>query len=363
MLVSFLMQLSLATPGPLPEVCFDEQLSISSTECLTARRERMWARFAIAPIDEEAASGAQIMRAGIVDGVDRDLVAITFEARPDQPPVVVVEGHGGQRISHPLPAASWKAALDGAFFADRELVPPRRALTPEGQGDILICIHSWSAHVEIANVPGSDEGQGPVRQRSEDACDGPGLAFRYAFRLAELAVNAIPACAALNPEQHRNDASRLAACLTLRGNTLVAADLMNQKGEPPDGSRGDDPNADEWAYWLSTGMTGRLEWAGEVVQESNVFREGQPRSPRLSDVMVERVGPLEGFTVYQNQFGARDADSGWITGQVAYWVGDANSEQQMVADYRQDWSRPDGDYWRMDNWVIGPFRVLETSDN
>lgn len=363
MLVAVLMQLGLATPGPLPEICFDEELGMSSTECLVARRERMWSRFSIAPIADEAAAGVKIMRAGIVDGVDRDLVAITFEARPDQSPAVVVEGYGGQRILHPLSAAVWDAALRSAVFADRELVPLRR-IPEAGEGqDVMICFHSWTAHVEIANVPGSDERQGPVRQRSEDACDGAGLAFRYAFRLAELAVNAIPACAALEPGQHRNDASRLAACLMLRGNTLAAADLMNEKGEPPDGSRGDHPNADEWARWLSTDMTGRLEWAGEVVQESNVFRPGQPHSPRLSDVMTERMGALEGFTVYQSVFGARDADNGWITGQVAYWVGDANGDEQqmMVADYRQDWSRSDGGYWSMDNWVIGPFRILETS--
>lgn len=363
MVIALLMSLALVDLDDYPQACRDDGPGMSST-CMAALRDRTWTGFSVTPIEQEAASGAQIMRAGFVDGYDRDLLVVSFEARPNQPPMVVVQGSDDRRISHPLSARAWEAALEGAVVADRELAPTDLASPPGEDGERTICMHGWATHVEMANTAGMAYKVTPVRRRYEYACGNGGLAFRYAFSLASLAVEAIPACAELKPEQHRNDPSRLAACLALEGNTVAAASLMNEKGEPPSASYGDTPDEREWSRWLATDRTSRLDWAGEVFEESNVFRSGQPSPPRLSNILAERTATLREFRIYQAAFGARDAGNGWITGELAYRIdGEDGAQRWMVADYRQEWSRGGGFGWRMDNWVIGPFRLIQLPED
>lgn len=343
---------------PYPPECEEDDETPACAAALLAQR---LSTFDAPPIEAEAATDAVVMRAFVSNGYGRDIVLISFEMRPDQPPMVVIKGRNGARLSHPISGADWDRAMSGSTNADRLLSPVSRVTNGD---EIFICMHPWGAQLEMANTQNANGDTIPVRIKAERSCDEDGLALRYAFDLADIAVKAIPACADLDPDKHRNAPSRLSACLLLRGNTVAAASLMNERGEPPSQAYGHLPDEEEWARWLATDSTSRLDWAGEVFEESNVYRSGQPPRKRMSDIMLERAAGLKDLTIYQAEFGARDANNGWITGEVVYVIeGEDGRRQEMIADYRQEWSRGGGFGWRMDNWVVGAFRVLEPQDD
>lgn len=137
---------------------------------------------------------------------------------------------------------------------------------------------------------------------------------------------------------------------------------MNVKADPPDNGRDQPIDERAWQEWLASGGRGCLDWAGEVYEESNTYRSGQPRRPRLSEVLVDRLATLPGVRVYQVEFGARDFETGWIVGQIVYDAPtEVNPERQMVADYRQEWTGGYG-YWSLVSWTVGPFRPVSHED-
>jgi hypothetical protein len=60
----------------------------------------------------------------------------------------------------------------------------------------------------------------------EDACQD-GLVQPFALGLAQQALDLLPPCRVINPEQHRNVVSILAACTRLSGDRIAAAQGMN----------------------------------------------------------------------------------------------------------------------------------------
>lgn len=343
-----------ATAADQPRVYCDPEEQDAACE-LTERR-RLEAAYRAVPAEQEAGTGAEIYRSFFYDGYGRDLLLISFEARPEQSPIVVVSGRDGRRVQGAVASADWERIRYEGMFADRTLAP-----LPEATGldDVLICLHGWGVLVELVNAEDLNGDRRTVRRKVQNTCDRDGMAGRYGFRLAEMALKALPGCAELDAESHRNDVARLDACLYLAGNTVAAASLLNQKGEPPANGYGDVATLEAWRAWLATDSTSRVDWAGEVHVESNRFVPGQPRPPRLADVMFERASVLKDLRIHQVEIGARDDRNGWIKGEVAYRVsGDDEPERLMVADYRQEWSRGNGFGWRLDNWIVGPFRPL-----
>jgi hypothetical protein len=339
----------------LPSVC-DVEAETETPECSAALQARLLDMFGAAPIEAEAATAARIHRAFYADGYGRDVLLISFEMRRDQPPVVVIRGRDRREISHAIHAEVWDRVVDEGRIADLEIP----AVPPPSSGEVLLCLHPWSAKVEMAHTENANGAVVPVRSMTESSCQRKTLAFRYAFQLAELAVEAIPACDQLDADQHRNDVARLEACLALAGNTVTAASLMNQKGDPPFAYGGHAVTPQQWADWLQSDTGGVLDWNGDV--RSGRVRDAQNARVELTDIVLARTAPLSGLRIYQRVVGAHTADEGWIEGQLSWEEPDgAGGDRLMVADYRQEWGRS-GDTWRLRRWIVGapqPFRDPE----
>lgn len=341
---------------PLPVVC-DVEAEVETPECRAALQAQLLEMFGATSIEAEAASGARVHRAFIANGNGRDMLLVSFEMRRDQSPTVVLRGRGGRFLSHPVSAEVWDRVADEGVYADRDLGPP----PAYRDGEVRICVHPWSATVEMANALNSNYDPTPFRSRSDSSCQPKSLVFRYAFLLAELAADAIPACDQLDPEEHRNDASRLEACLNLAGNTVAAASLMNEKGDPPYAYSGRPITTDLWAEWLLSDTTAVLDWNGQV----RTGRVGGSADPRieLSEIVQERTAALSGLRIYQSVIGAHSPEEGWIEGQMLWSEpGAAEDDPMRVAAYRQEWSRTPGGRWRLRRWTVGPDRPFRPSE-
>jgi len=211
-------------PGP-PE-CLDVN---DANRCDPEVQARVRALLGMASIEAEAASGAIVYRAFFVDGYGRDMPAVAFERRPGQSPEVVVYGEEGRSARAPVDYETWERVVREAEYADRMLAPLSE---PSGadpdEESVVICAHGWVQTVEVANGPRERFVEEPVRRRTESACDGA-LTTRYAFLLADLAVNQIPWCGRIDADTERNSVTRLATCLVLSGDRLTAADLYNER--------------------------------------------------------------------------------------------------------------------------------------
>lgn len=105
---------------------------------------------------------------------------------------------------------------------DRAFVP-----RPENPGEISICMHSWVYTIEATDPAREHFTRTPLRRKTEDACeDGP--AEPFATDLQRAALSLFPHCDRLDPEQHRNPASQLVACASLRGDRMAAAEVLNR---------------------------------------------------------------------------------------------------------------------------------------
>jgi len=342
-------------------------LMLGAQEPDTAPSAELLQSLGMAPIEQEAATGAVVYRAFFVNGYGSDMPAVTFEMRPDTPPTVTVHGFDGKRISAPVAREVWDRVVDESWIVSRELVPLVSEVQTGDEVVQIVCTDGWTATVELVNTrdPWGRPQTEPFRRR-QNACAsvGPEPVIRFSFILAGLAAETFPACAELDPDKSFNNVGRLNDCLHLSGNTLAAASLMNQKGEPPSFAYGQTPTSEEWADWLWTNNGGRLDWNGEIYQESSTYRVGQERAPPLAEVMVEISKGLPGLIIYQSEVGARSDEEGWIKGEIAYRRSDAgdNESAYMVADYHQQWSRVPGGEWHMDIWTVGPFREVQTDD-
>jgi len=340
-----------------PAVCDQDDQSVA---CAVAEQARLEARYGAPSIETESATGAQVFRSFFYDGYGRDILLVSFEMRPNMPPMVVVRGNAEERVEAPGAASTWDRVESEGIFADRVLMP---MAAKSGDDEVLICMHGWGVVVEMANAA-DDSGYRPaVRRKAQNTCDHDGMAGRFGFLLADQAVLSVEACEQLDADKHRNAVARLRACLFLQGNTLAAASLMNEKGEPPGRDYAGTPTRQEWSDWLSTNSTSRIDWAGAVYQETSIYRNGQSQPARLSQRMVELTETMPDLAIYQSRVGARDDRNGWIEGEISYRVSsDGDPERLIVAEYRQEWSRGGGFGWRMDNWVVQPFRPLETPE-
>lgn len=309
--------------------------------CDGERQSQMQASLGVASIEDEAASGAEVYRAFFVDGYGRDMPAVAFERRAGASPVVTIYGGNGERMSAPVSTAAWNRVKREARFADRQLQP-----TGQVGDERSLCFHSWMSTVEMANSTGSRE---PVRRRTEDACNR-GLTIDYAYALAEIAVEAIPPCDALDQEKQRNHVTTLATCLGLKGDRLAAVELRNQRGEIGPGWRRDQTDAGLWRASLGTNGSPRLNWAGtEVVTD----RGG---NNRVAEFIVARIAERPGMRFHQTGFEGVNRQRGAVTGLIEYDVEDV----RYAAPYTQTWVwDPYLSEWMLESWNVQPFAVAQ----
>lgn len=337
-LAALAIQQAPAEPDPN---CLDDN---HTNRCEAVEQARVRALLGAAAIEDEAAAGAEIYRAFYVDGYGRDMPAVSFERRHGEPPRIVVLGEENARLQGPASAESWAAIVRASVLADRVLVPVKQA-----SGDEVVCLHSWVATVEMANSQ-PDFDRIPVRRRTEDACGGA-LTNRFAHQLADLALKDLPSCAVLDPAHSRNSVTLLETCLELEGDTMAAAELWNQAQIPHENTE------DAWRAWLGYGnVQPRIDWAGEIVQETNVSRLGDTRPPPdAAAFLVEHFGAADYFFVSWSRVSASTSRDALIDGVI-----DLRSDGRMlVASYRQVWRKEDGFDWQLANWTIEPFKVAD----
>lgn len=321
--------------------CLDDN---HTNRCGAVEQARVRALLGAAAIEDEAATGAEIYRAFYVDGYGRDMPAVSFERRNGEPPTIVVLGEDGARLEGPASAETWDAVVSGSRLADRVLVPLEA--NPDEE---VICLHSWVATVEMANSR-PDFDRVPVRRRTEDACGGA-LTNRYAHLLADLALKGLPSCAVLDPAHSRNSVTLLETCLAFEGDTMAAAELWNQTQIPHENTE------DGWRAWLGHGnVQPRIDWAGEIVQETNVFRLGDTLPPPdAAAFLVEHFGAADYFFVSRSRVSASTSRDAVIDGMIDL----RSNEQLSVASWRQVWRKEDGFDWQLASWTIEPFKVAD----
>jgi len=225
--VLFLPAPSLASAQPAADPnCRDDR---GVDRCAEAQQGRVRALFGMRPIEEHRAAGDQARRVFYVDGYGRDLIAIAFVRARGQDPTLWVHYPQvqGERRSEPLrapvPLAVWEDILRRSHNFERSFAP-----RPGADPAASICLHSWVYTIEAAD-PATGYRPASLRRKTEDSCEG-GPGGIYAREMERAALALIPHCAALDPAQHRNPASMLAACRILRGDRLAAAEALNRAG-------------------------------------------------------------------------------------------------------------------------------------
>lgn len=218
MLAAALALLPLASLNAQAPNCRDDR---GQDRCGATSQSKQRAAYGLMPIERLAEQKVHLMRTFFVDGYGNDAGAVTFARAPAQEPRMEVRfarprngGVAPAPLSTIIPVATWdKLVAESADF-DRTFAPSAAG------GEVNICLHAWVATVEAVDVDGR------IRRRTEGACD-KGLAMRHAFRLAAAAVEALPACALLDPKKTRNDVTRLAECTLLAGDRAAAAQAYN----------------------------------------------------------------------------------------------------------------------------------------
>lgn len=181
--------------------------------------------FRLTPIHQLAAAGAEVRRAYLSDGIGRYIAAVSFTRANGESPYVTitlpVTTFQREPVRAPVPASVWQEVISLSQNFDRSLVP----LPTPTSDEIRVCIHPWGAYVEA--VERRSEGtDATVRRKAGNACDDE-LALPYAFWLAQQAINTLPSCQQISPDDHRNAAAIVAECGKLAGDRLAAVEVLN----------------------------------------------------------------------------------------------------------------------------------------
>lgn len=218
--------LAQAQSGPGVD-CRDDQ---GVDRCPEAEQRRVRALYGVGSIEEHRTAGDQVRRVFYVDGYGRDMVAISFVRARGRDPMVRIDyprREGQPRpepLAAPVPQAVWDDILGRSRNFERSFAP-----RPDDDPNVIrMCIHPWVYTIEAAD-PAIGHQPATSRRKTEDACEG-GPGALYAREVERAALALIPHCAALDTEQHRREASMLAACRILRGDRLAAAEALNRAG-------------------------------------------------------------------------------------------------------------------------------------
>ncbi|HEX8661849.1 MAG TPA: hypothetical protein VF686_08270, partial [Brevundimonas sp.] len=148
-----------------------------------------------------------------------------------------------------------------------------------------------------------------------------------------------------------NDVAKLESCLTLEGDLVAAATLMNEKGRVT-AFGVQEINETDWSLWVGhANQNARLDWNGEIIQETNSFGPGDPMPRTISEFMSGQANRLGGIHVEVRTVGALSSSSAWIEGAVIHY----RDRKTYRAASRQEWVRPDGFDWALKSWTVGPF--------
>ena len=310
--------------------------------CDPQEQRRMLALFGLLPVEDHVEAGSQLRRAHYVDGYGREVVAVVFIRPRGEDPVLRV--HFPRRGSEaridplqaPVPAEIWENVLRRSDHFDRDLVP-----VPAGGP--IICMHSWVYTVEAVDPARGPNLPATVRRRTGDACDDD-LVQAYAWELQEEAIRLLPHCDRLDPEMHRNSATRLAACAMLGGDRLAAATVHNLASRL---SRIDGPSDERIAGGLFD-YRATLSWNGERIGGDGGL---------AARAWAQRIGGEAGGNFFITAVRGESADRVVVEGLLSR-VEERPDEQPDIylnAPVEQVWTRRYGNDFSIENATIGAF--------
>lgn len=298
------------------------------------------------PAAAEAAAGVETYRVFFTNGYGRkEPTVVAFERRPGDEPKAVVYTLDG-KLERPVTEATWRMVQEDSRFADRKLVP----LPPVKEGSefvdsVTICSHPWGVVMELINSPLSPARA--VRSAQQNTCHA-GLTTQFGFELARLAVEQFPACAALDPEDHRNDVTLLAECARLTGDKIAAASLANQLIHP---FQMPTDSPEFWNRWMGRNAQPELNWSGQIIKDA---ARGENSVGKFLAAQDERwILHLD-----PNRFEGVDARNAKVTGVFTRLktLDDPERDIEEQADYEQVWTFDNSDDgWQLMTWRVGIF--------
>jgi hypothetical protein len=329
---------------PPSEDCRDDD---GVDRCDPEQHRRVLARYGLQPIETHLAAGDMVRRAFFVDGYGNDLVAISFVRAKGRDPVLWVHVPSGKEQGRPpmqasVPGPVWDDLVRRSAHFDRTLGPaPKPKPNPDSEWEeIVLCSHSWVYTVEATELADRlDVRLARVRRKTDDACE-EGLAQAFALELARAAVPLLPACALLDPRQHRNLASLLSACTLLSGDRLAAAEVMNRLDLLDDVGHG--PNAALAAKVFS--IEAEVDWQGS--------RSAGPGE--AAKIWVDKLAGGGAHLFYEAIEGL-SADRVRFVGALSRHVEVSNGQSvYQRARVEQIWRREGGDF-SIERALVGPW--------
>lgn len=284
--------------------------------CAPEQHRRVLELYGLQPIEAHARAGDQMRRIFYVDGYGRDVVAIAMVRTPGRDPTLFVHfpkpagAAARPALTALVPGSVWAAALGRSSHFERELRP---AASPSEA--MAMCLHSWVYTVEAVDPPRREGGRAMTRRKVEDACQD-GLAEVFANELAALALPLLPYCEALDPDLHRNDASRLGACSSLEGDRQAAARAHNlamrlgHLNGPEDNGRAQE----QFEY------NARIDWADQATANRRAAEEWIART----------TGPA-GASFYFSRAVGETSEQARIEGELIRSAGDDNNPTDLRA--------------------------------
>jgi len=243
--------------------------------CVADQQARTRALFGVRSIEQHRDAGDQVRRVFYVDGYGRDTIAISFVRAPGREPIAYLhfpnrqDRPANRSLEAPVPELVWNDILRRSANFDRSFTPrPATQRQPGEDQEIAICLHSWVYTIEAYDPARPSGERAALRRKTEDACEnGPGEAFAWELQAAALPL--FPFCAALDPDQHRNPASQLAACSLLSGDRLAAASVMNRLDSFRRARRPEDGRILSGIF----DFRARIDWQGSVSVSSGAHPE------------------------------------------------------------------------------------------
>lgn len=293
-------------------------------QSLDVRSRELAQRFRLTPIHELAATGAEVRRAYLSDGIGRYIAAVSFIRIKGESPQVMISlpdtSLQREPLRAPVTAAVWQEVVSQSQNFDRLLV----ALPPASSGEIRVCIHPWSAYVEAVDRP--SEGTDPsIRRKLGNGCDDE-LALPYAFWLAQQAINALPSCQRISPDKHRNAAAIVAECGKLTGDRLAAVDVLNLV------SSSSFARPQEWdsTFSLRTFFSddARVVWSGKEALATGAV-----------DLWLRNMGEGHNTMLWADRYTGINADRVRLEGRIEGYHDVGSDRVLFSAPVRQEWVR------------------------
>lgn len=308
--------------------------------CAPGQQAKVRALFGGAePIEALHAKQVVAYRAFFVDGYGRDMPMVSFERWPGEDPEVIVRPAGGkdapgaEPIRAGLSAKVWETVVREAQHFDRDLAP----LPSSTDGPPVLCLHSWVATVEAAEAVGRSGAVAP-RRKTQSAC-GSGLAITYAFKLAAMAREAIPACAVLAMDHQRNEVTVLEACTRLHGDRIAAAEVQNAFARALFVPQAESERAPPFS--INTRV--RLTWAGERAEGSRAARA----------LWRARVAESGNLSLAAQRYEGQTAGRVRVSGEASRAIGG----RRQAAAFEQTWIwDPHLGDWVLEDWTIARFK-------